>query len=55
MNESRKIGSVKKAQVIDRAVQARQFLLEHGFNATFIETEDIHLNRRGEEEEVLNH
>jgi len=50
MNESRKIGLEKKAQVMNRVVEERQLLLERGFNATLIELEDIHLIRRQKED-----
>ena len=48
-NESKKLKQNSKAQILTRVMQARQMLLDWGFNATFIETEDIHVDRRAQE------
>lgn len=44
-----KIKRESKAQILNRMIQSKEMLLEWGFNATFIETEDIHLARRAKD------
>ena len=47
MNESKKGGGGKrKTQILNRVLNGRKLLLERGFNATLIETEDLHVRRR---------
>jgi len=53
MNEFKKGGNKKKTTVINRILQSRKILLEHGFNASLIETEDIHVVRRSMDD-VIN-
>ena len=47
-----KLKNNSKAQILTRAMQAKQVLLDWGFNATFIETEDIHVDRRTQDAEL---
>jgi DUF2075 family protein len=46
MNSSERVGNKQKTKVMKRVIQAKQMLMERGFNATYIETEDVHLKRR---------
>jgi hypothetical protein len=50
MNECKTAGHHKKAQVLNRIIEASELLFERGYNATFIETEDIHTHRRSIDE-----
>lgn len=49
-----KLRNKKKAKVLERILEGKKLLLDRGFNATYIETEEIHLKRRYEDA-ILEH
>jgi len=49
MASGEKNGKNSKTKILERIIEAKKLLKDRGFNATYIEIEDVHLNRRYKE------